>query len=76
MKKYLLLLLLPFIVSIAKAGQYTLHTWNFGGLSREYYLYVPASYDSTKPTPLVLILHGLGDTITNFIGIWPAGHYK
>ena len=53
----------------ANAGNYTLHTWNFGGLSREYYLYVPNSYDSTKPTPFVLVLHGLGDTISNFIGI-------
>jgi polyhydroxybutyrate depolymerase len=38
-------------------------------LNREYYLYVPGSYDSTKPSPFVLVLHGLGDTIPNFIGI-------
>ena len=69
MKKYLLLLVLPFIAATTFAGHYTLHTWNYGGLSREYYLYVPISYDSTRPTPFVLVLHGLGDTISNFIGI-------
>jgi poly(3-hydroxybutyrate) depolymerase len=27
------------------------------GLKREYLLYVPKSYDRTKPTPLVICLH-------------------
>jgi polyhydroxybutyrate depolymerase len=69
MKKYLLLLLFPLFVSNAFSARYVLHTWDFGGLSREYYLYVPNSYDSSKPMPFVLALHGLGDTISNFIGI-------
>ncbi len=70
MKKYLLLIVFPFLMFTAKAaGHYSLHTWTYGGLSREYYLYVPATYDSTRPTPVVLILHGLGDTISNFVGI-------
>ena len=69
MKKYLLLLVFPLIMFSASAGHYVLHTWAFGGLGREYYLYVPNSYDSTKPSPFVLVLHGLGDTISNFIGI-------
>ena len=66
MKKHLLLLAFSLMMYPAFAGHYILHTWNFGGLSREYYLYVPNSYDSTKPTPFVLALHGLGDTISNF----------
>jgi len=70
MKKYLLFFVLPFMMLTSKAiGHYYLHTWTYGGLSREYYLYIPAHYDSTKPTPVVLVLHGLGDTITNFKGI-------
>ena len=70
MKKYLLLIMLPLCMLTAKAtGHYYLHTWTYGGLSREYYLYIPAHYDSTKPTPVVLVLHGLGDTISNFKSI-------
>jgi polyhydroxybutyrate depolymerase len=70
MKKYLLLLAFALVMLSSKAtGHYVLHTWTYGGLSREYYLYVPSSYDSTKPMPFVLVLHGLGDTISNFIGI-------
>jgi polyhydroxybutyrate depolymerase len=30
------------------------------GVKREYLLYVPKSYDSSKPTPLVISLHGAG----------------
>lgn len=30
------------------------------GQAREYLLYVPASYDRTKPTPLVISMHGAG----------------
>ncbi len=35
------------------------------GLSREFELYVPPSYDRTRPTPLVISMHGAG--------LWPAG---
>ena len=70
MKKYLLLVAFAFVMLGTEAlGHYVLHTWTYGGLSREYYLYVPSSYDSTRPSPFVLVLHGLGDTISNFIGI-------
>jgi polyhydroxybutyrate depolymerase len=34
------------------------------GLEREYLLYVPRSYDHTKPTPLVISMHGAA--------LWPA----
>ena len=34
------------------------------GENREYLLYVPESYDSTSPTPLVISMHGGG--------LWPA----
>ena len=30
------------------------------GRKREYFLYVPSSYDATKPTPLVISMHGAG----------------
>ena len=28
------------------------------GVEREYYLYVPKSYDRARPTPLVISMHG------------------
>lgn len=31
-----------------------------GGAERTYWLHLPASYDSTRPAPLVLVLHGEG----------------
>ena len=38
------------------------------GQRREYLLYVPQSYDRTKPTPLVISLHGAGG--------WPSQQMK
>jgi poly(3-hydroxybutyrate) depolymerase len=36
-----------------------------------YLAYVPASYDMNKPTPLVVALHGAGDTASNWLqAIW------
>ena len=36
------------------------------GLTREYILYVPPTYDRTRPTPLVISMHGAI--------MWPAAH--
>jgi polyhydroxybutyrate depolymerase len=38
------------------------------GLEREYLLYVPRSYDRTRPTPLVISMHGAG--------MWPAAQME
>jgi predicted peptidase len=35
-----------------------------GNVEIEYGLYVPTSYDASRPTPLVIALHGLGSGIT------------
>lgn len=40
-----------------QTGEFDL-TLDSGGLTREYTLYVPASYDGTQAVPLVLSLHG------------------
>jgi PKD repeat protein len=37
--------------------------------SRAYKLYVPASYSDSTPTPIVVCMHGLGDTYTNFFSV-------
>ncbi len=65
-------------------------TLQHGGLIREYSVYVPSIYDATKPTPLVLNLHGytsvnwqqefygdfrpIADT-ANFIVVHPNGTF-
>ena len=56
------------LVATAAVSVYVLN-WTNGtlvssGRKREYLLYVPKSYDRTKPTPLVISMHGAG--------VWPA----
>ena len=48
---------------------HTNHSFSFGGQTRQYKRYVPLSYDNTKPTPLVIALHGMGDNMNNFVNI-------
>lgn len=35
-------------------------TMDFGGIERTYGIHIPASYDGTKPYPLLFVFHGLG----------------
>ena len=44
------------------------HTMVVDGRKRDYLLYIPPSYDSTRPTPLVISLHGAG--------LWGAAQQK
>ena len=69
MKKFILLATVTILFAAKISAQYSYHNFNFGGLTRTYLLYIPQGYDSTQPTPFVLVLHGLGDTISNFKGI-------
>ncbi|MGQ0560521.1 MAG: extracellular catalytic domain type 1 short-chain-length polyhydroxyalkanoate depolymerase, partial [Gemmatimonadota bacterium] len=39
-------------------GSFTEHTFTSDAGSREYWLYVPSSYDGAQPVPLVVMLHG------------------
>src|SRR4051812_28438537 len=39
---------------------------NSNGVTREYYVHVPAGYDSTRPFPVVFMLHGHGGTGEEF----------
>jgi poly(3-hydroxybutyrate) depolymerase len=36
----------------------------------EYYTYAPLSYDAGTPIPVVISLHGAGDTAANFVQLW------
>lgn len=65
----LVLASLPAVLAIIDAVAFSVRNRNNGSLvssgqKREYLLYVPRSYDRTKPTPLVVCLHGAGG--------WPA----
>jgi polyhydroxybutyrate depolymerase len=64
-----ILLALPFAFALFAALSFRLHNGTNGSLvssgeKREYLLYVPRSYDPSRPSPLVISLHGAGG--------WPA----
>jgi polyhydroxybutyrate depolymerase len=59
----LTLISLPLLVALVEAVSFHVRNRNNGsivssGERREYLLYVPKSYDSTRPTPLVISMHG------------------
>ena len=56
---------LPALLALFEAVAFSLHNRNNGtivssGETREYLLYVPRSYDRSKPAPLVISMHGAG----------------
>lgn len=86
------LLALSLLLSFPFLSQQTIDkTIISGGITRDYKLYIPASYSSTAAVPLVINLHGLGsdnfqqmfygdfrpiaDT-ANFIIVHPQGTYE
>ena len=61
----LILLALPAALALFDAISFYIHNRTNGsivssGQKRDYFLYVPKSYDPTKPTPLVISMHGAG----------------
>lgn len=58
-----ILLSLPALLALADAVSFHVRNRNNGtivssGLKREYLIHVPRSYDRTRPTPLVISMHG------------------
>ncbi len=56
---------LPLLVAVFEASRYDVVNRSTGtmvssGRERDYVLHVPGSYDRTRPTPLVISLHGAG----------------
>jgi polyhydroxybutyrate depolymerase len=69
----LMLISLPTLLALSQAVSfYTTNRSNgtimSSGLAREYLLHVPTNYDRTKPTPLVISLHGGA--------LWPAAQRR
>jgi polyhydroxybutyrate depolymerase len=61
----LILVSLPAALALFEAISFYVRNRNNGsivssGQKREYLLYVPRSYDRTKPTPLIISMHGAG----------------
>jgi polyhydroxybutyrate depolymerase len=59
----LVLIGLPAVLAVIEAAHFYVRNQSNGviissGQKREYLLYVPSSYDSPKPTPLVISMHG------------------
>jgi len=69
----LVLIGLPVVLAVIEAVSFHVQNWNNGTIvssdqKREYLLYVPKSYDHTKPTPLVISMHAAA--------LWPAAQME
>ena len=69
----LVLIGLPLVLAVVEAVRYHVRNRSNGtivssGREREYLLYVPRSYDRSRPTPLVISLHGGA--------MWPAAQME
>lgn len=63
-KRSLLLFIITFITTVSSYGQQVINaTLQHDGKTRQYRLYVPSSYDSSKPAPLILNYHGYTNNI-------------
>jgi len=65
-KRTLSLLVLTAFLSVSYAQEYISETILHDGLTREYSIYVPTSYDGTTPYPLLFNFHGGNDVIGNW----------
>ena len=64
MKKTFTLICLAFMALALNAQ--TLKTITWDGQERQYLEYVPTSYSDAEATPVLFMLHGMGDEINNF----------
>jgi polyhydroxybutyrate depolymerase len=69
----LVLIGLPVVLALTEAVSFYVRNRSNGtivssGVKREYLLHVPASYDRSKPTPLVISMHGAA--------LWPAAQME
>ena len=64
------IILLSFILALCypfqSKAQWSTKSFTFGGLTRQYMIYIPADYNVSTPASVVVTLHGLGDTMNNF----------
>lgn len=65
-KRLLSLIVFIAFLNVSYAQGYISETIQHDGLTREYSIYVPASYDGTTDFPLLFNFHGGDDVITNW----------
>ena len=65
-KKILLILMFMAFFNPCAAQEYSNQTLQYDGLTRQYSIYVPASYDGTAEFPLLFNFHGGNDIIANW----------
>jgi len=63
-KRLLSLFILSSLVSLINAQDFISETMQYDGLTREYSIYVPESYDGTSDFPLLFNFHGGNDVVT------------
>ena len=68
-KRLISLLIFITTLNVSYAQGYISETLQYDGLTREYSIYVPASYDGTTSFPLLFNFHGGGGVIANQIAI-------
>ena len=68
-KRLISLLIFISTINVSSAQGYISETIQYDGLTREYSIYVPASYDGTTSFPLLFNFHGGGGTIASHIGV-------
>ena len=64
--KHLLILMFTAFLTPCAAQGYTNQTLQYDGLTRQYSIYVPASYDGTVEFPLLFNFHGGNDVIASW----------
>ena len=64
--KLYLFFVINLLISLSFRGQQIIYdTITHDSLQRNYIVYVPASYNSANPMPLVISFHGYGSNATN-----------
>lgn len=59
-------MIIPILAAAMLHGTFTQHEYTGEAGSRTYWLYVPSSYDSARPAPLVVMLHGCTQDANDF----------
>jgi polyhydroxybutyrate depolymerase len=65
-KRMLSLVVFTAFLSVSYAQSFSNKSLQYEGLTREYSIYIPASYDGTSGFPLLFNFHGGDDVIANW----------